>query len=130
MKLRVRVIAALLALVPLVFPQEAYAKSIVELNGVVATGASPGVDTFGHKLIRAQIWSSAGSVATVLVQCRASSPISNPGAPVAPWYTVATITDPSAAGEYWSIPRSAGVRLNVSAWASGTIYGVVEIYND
>jgi hypothetical protein len=92
------------------------------LDQVTTTGASATVDTFSHRLLRAQVWSAAGSVATVTVDMRSN--------PSAPWFTVVTITNPSASGEYWSVPRGYQMRVNVSAWTSGTISATIERYKN
>lgn len=94
----------------------------VALDAVTTTGASATVDTFSHRLLRAQVWSAAGSVATVTVDMRSST--------TAPWFTVLTITNPSSTGEYWSVPRGYQMRVNVSAYTSGTISSTIERYKN
>lgn len=90
------------------------------LNGVVTTGASDPVITQNWVDIDAQIWSAAGSVATVVIECKSYTS--------APWYPCWTVTNPTATGVYYSLPRAAQYRLNVSAWTSGTIYGTIIVY--
>lgn len=85
-----------------------------------STGATNAYPIATCDTVRVQIWSTAGSVATVTIDVRSSA--------TAPWYTVATVINPSATGEYWAIPRSIDVRVNVSAWTSGTILANVEGY--
>jgi hypothetical protein len=98
------------------------AKTTQALTDITGNASSNPVDTFGKKLIRAQIWSNAGSTATVVVE---ESSDTN-----APWYTVATITDPDATGEYWAIPRAYRVRLRVANYVTGTVQGNIEVYDD
>lgn len=97
--------------------------SLVVLNGVTAQGVSPTIDISGASFVRVQVWSSAGATGTVLLQVRSTR---NNQTPVGPWFTVATITDPNTTGEYWSVPVSMNLRVNVSSYASGTIFAVVE----
>lgn len=85
-----------------------------------STGSTIAYAIASADTIRVQVWSSAGSVATVTIDVRSSG--------TAPWYTVATISNPSTSGEYWSIPRSIDVRVNVSAYTSGTISANLEAY--
>lgn len=126
--LRLKVCAALLALA--VLADTAFgAEPQLVLNGVTATGASSAVDTFGYKLIRVQIWSSLGATATVKIEC-SSVKAGSAAIATTPWFPVATITDPTTTGEYWSVPRTAQVRVNVTAYTSGTIFAVLEKYND
>ena len=73
--------------------------------------------------VRVQVWSTAGSTAVVNVELQSSA--------TAPWYPVAVITNPTATGEYWSIPRGINVRVNVvtANYVSGTILANLEGYN-
>ena len=87
----------------------------------LSTGASITYPIANCDTVRVQVWSAAGSVATVNIDVQSSA--------TAPWYTVATIANPSASGEYWSIPRAINIRINVAAYTSGTISANLEGYN-
>lgn len=63
-----------------------------------------------------QVYSDAGSTATVTIDVAPTA--------TGPWYTVATITDPSATGETWSVPRSKYARINVTHTA-GNVRGCI-----
>lgn len=92
------------------------------LNGVTTTGASESVNASGQEIyaIDIQVWSTAGSVSTVLVECRSTT--------TAPWWPCATITNVDATGQYFSAPLAFQYRLNVTAWTSGTIFGTIILY--
>lgn len=96
----------------------------IALDAVTTTGASATVDAFSHRLLRAHVWSASTSVATVTIEVRSST--------TAPWFTVATVTNPANAsgGEYWSVPRCYQMRVNVSAYTSGTITATIERYKN
>ncbi len=69
------------------------------------------------------VYSDAGSVATV--------PLETGPTVTGPWFDVTSsipITDPSATGVQWSIPRANVVRLNVSAYTSGNIRGIIDAW--
>jgi len=68
------------------------------------------------------VYSAAGSTATTTIST----------APTAsgPWYVVATVTDPSATGEQWSIPRTNYVKFSVTAYTSGTIKACIGAWRD
>lgn len=91
------------------------------LDAVVTTGASSTVDTFSFRYVNTQIWSAAGSVATVDIECRSSES--------APWFPCYTTSNPSAAGKYVTLPRAYQYRANVSAWTSGSVSVTFERYN-
>lgn len=66
------------------------------------------------------VYSDAGSSCTVQILT----------APTAsgPWFNVTAstpITDPSATGEQWSVPRHAFVKVKVSAYVSGNVRAVI-----
>ena len=66
------------------------------------------------------VYSDAGSSCTVQIL---TAPTSS-----GPWFdvTVSTpITNPSATGEQWSIPRHAFVKVKVSAYVSGNVRAVI-----
>jgi len=94
--------------------------AFVVLNGVSSTGASQTINISKASFVRVQVWSNAGSTAGITIQERSS--------PNAPWYTVATITDPDANGEYWSVPVAMQLQVNVSSYASGIINAIVETH--
>ena len=85
----------------------------------VTTGLSDTYEADGFAAIRVQVWSTEGSTATVLIQQRSRDDN-------APWYTSATITNPSATGEYWVLPPSGDLRINLSAYTDGDIYANLE----
>jgi len=94
------------------------------LNGVTSTATSilvSGIVAYG---IDAQIWSAAGSTATVLIECRSYY--------TAPWYPCFTITNPdtgdTTSSHYYSLPLAFQYRLRVSAWTAGTIFGTLILY--
>ena len=93
------------------------------LNGVTGTGASLPVNAQKMPSIDAQIWSAAGSSATVLIECR-----SYPDP--APWFPCYTITNPTPGGVYYTLPRAFQYRLNVTVYTSGTIYGTLVTYSN
>lgn len=92
------------------------------LNGVTTTGASAAVLGSAQDVyaIDAQIWSSAGSEATVVIECRSYT--------TAPWWPCQTITNPNSTGVYYTLPMAFQYRLNVTNWVSGTIYGTIVVY--
>jgi predicted secreted protein len=123
--MRRTIIALALALsLALARPAEATV-NMARSDGTVAWasgGATVAYPISNCDTVRVQIWSSAGSVASVNVDVRSSS--------TAPWFTVATIANPSATGEYWSIPRAIDIRVNVTGYVSGTISANLEGYRN
>lgn len=111
---RLTLITALVALLAL--PATAAVTTV--LSAVTSTGASSAVDTGNAKYVRVQVFSAAGSTATVKIQQSTDNAV---------WYDVATITDPSATGELWSVASVAFTRVNVTARAAGTITAKVEV---
>ena len=99
----------------------------VALDAVTSTGASSTVNTFGHRNLSAQVWSAAGSVATVNIECRSAA--------TAPWFACASVVNPTQAdvngegGAYITLPRSYQYRVNVIAYTSGNISATIERYN-
>lgn len=87
------------------------------LSAVTTTGASSAQDTGNAKYVRVHVYSAAGATATVKIQQSLDNAV---------WYDVATITDPSATGEMWSVASTAFTRVNVTARAAGTITAKVE----
>lgn len=66
------------------------------------------------------VYSDAGSNATVQIQ---TAPTVS-----GPWFDVTSsvpITNPSATGEQWSIPRHAFVKVKNTAWVSGNIRATI-----
>ena len=92
------------------------------LNGVTTTGATGQTLASGKGVyaVDVQVWSSAGSVATINIECRSYA--------TAPWYPCQTINNPDATGVYYSAPLAYAYRLNVTAWTSGNIFGTIIIY--
>ena len=137
--------APALFLALLSFPLFAAAPVLV-LSGVTATtstsaasGASGGpVSTGQSAAVDVSVWSTAGGTYTVLLEERASDQTSS-----APWVTVATMANCDAAGAGTVTPAGgtgvAGTcgfstlapkqltRLRISAWTSGTVYGVIHV---
>jgi streptogramin lyase len=111
---RILLITALVALLAL--PASAAVTTV--LSAVTATGASSAVDTGNAEYVRVQVFSAAGSTATVTIEQSTNGTV---------WYTVATITDPSATGELWSVASVAYTRVNVTARSAGTITATVEV---
>ena len=111
---RYLILAARVALLAL----SAQAAVTTVLSAVSTTGASVAQDTGNAKYVRVHVYSAAGSSCTVLIQQSTNNSV---------WYTVATITDPSATGEAWSVASIAYTRVNVSARVSGTITATMEI---
>lgn len=73
--------------------------------------------------IRVTIYSDAGSTATVAIE---TSPTES-----GPWFDVTAgdpITDPSATGEQWSVPRANFCRVNLSAHAAGNIRATINAW--
>lgn len=77
-----------------------------------ATADSAAYSTGEANYIVVNVYSLAGSTASVLIQ---TAPTSS-----GPWFTVATVTDPSATGESWSIPRTQFTRISVTR-SAGTV---------
>jgi hypothetical protein len=111
---KILLVAALVGL--LVLP--AYAAVTTVLNAVVTTGASSAVDTGDATYVRVHVYSAAGSSCTVKIQQSVDNSV---------WYDSASITDPSATGELWSVPSVAYTRVNVTARVSGTISAKIEV---
>lgn len=82
-------------------------------SGAFAATADSQVYSTGEaNYIVLNVYSVAGSTATVLIQTAPTS--------TGPWFTVAAVTDPSATGEPWSIPRTAFTRISVTR-SAGTV---------
>lgn len=92
------------------------------LNGATNTGPSEAVLASGQDIyaIDIQLWSAAGSVSTVVVECRSYV--------TAPWWPCATVSNVDAVGQYFSAPLAYQYRLNVSAYVSGSISGTIILY--
>ena len=88
------------------------------LSAVSTTGASAAIDTGNAKYVRVAVFSAAGSSCTVQIQQSVDNAV---------WFPVATITDPSAVGEIWSVASIAYTRVNVTARVSGTITAKIEV---
>lgn len=74
--------------------------------------------------IRIAVYSDAGSTATVKIE---TAPTVS-----GPWFDVTAsspITDPSAVGEQWDVPRSNFCRVHVSAHAAGNIRASINAWN-
>lgn len=107
-----------------IMPYTAMAESDMLLNGVTDVGPSESKQADGYERCLAHIYSAAGSTAIITVQGGTST--------TGPWQTLATITDPTGpdadgnAGEYYGGGCPQWIRLNVTTYAAGTIYGKVE----
>lgn len=117
-----RLAICILALAVACLPKTALAStggSIALLSAATTTGVgsqpSTGTDVRDADIIHVQVWSAAGSVATVSVQCKS--------AVSAPWFDCINggIVNPSASGEYWDIPKTIYIQCNVTAYTSGSI---------
>lgn len=103
---------------------------LIKLN-VQATTTGAWFDVSGADRILIHVWSLAGSTSTVLVeQVGQQTAVGTPQSPAVPdpAFTTVTITNPSATGEYWSVPTATNVRVRVSAYTSGSIYANIEAY--
>lgn len=96
--------------------------SCVAVDAATSTITSATINTFGYRTLGVQIWSAAGSTATVNVNCRSYT--------TGPWYPCYTTSDPSAAGVYVSLPRAYQYQCHVAAWTAGTVSCVFERYNN
>lgn len=87
-----------------------------------ATGQSLAYPIGAAETIIVTVYSDAGATATVDIE---TAPASG-----GPWYAVTTshISNPSATGEQWSIPRTEFVRINVTAYTSGNIRACISGY--
>ena len=95
-----------------------------------ARGSDPGFDISRASFVRVQVWSSAGSSAIVTFDERSSR---TGDALVAPWFTVTSpnnIVNPSVTGEYWFVPVSMDLSVNVPAatYSSGALCGNIETH--
>ena len=111
---RIVLLTALVALLAL--PATAAVTTV--LAAVTTTGASAAQDTGNAKYVRVHVYSATTSSATVVIQQSTDNSI---------WYNVATITDPSATGELWSVASVAYTRVNVTVRANGAITAKVEV---
>lgn len=89
------------------------------IDGAETNVDSSTVFTAPYSIVGAQIWSTAGSTATVEIQCRTST--------VAPWYPCYTVSNPDATGYYPTLPRSYQYRAHL-VWTAGTVYVNFERY--
>lgn len=90
-------------------------------TGVAANGRSNWVNVSKNLFIRVQIWSALGFVGDVTIDERSI--------PAAPAFPVATLANPvTTIGEYWSIPVTMYLSINVSNWVSGTLFAVIETH--
>lgn len=106
--------------------------AIFGVAGVAAGGRYPSnaanaYDVSRDDYIRVQIWSQAGSVAVINVDERSSQ---FGDALTAPWNTVTvpSINNPSTTGEYWFVPVTMNLSINVvpGNYGSGTLLGILE----
>lgn len=109
-------IALILLLAVLALPGAAAVTTV--LSAVTTTGASAAIDTGNAKYVRVAVFSASTSSCTVQIQQSTDNAV---------WYPVATITDPTAVGEIWSVASVAYTRVNVTARASGTITAKIEV---
>lgn len=82
------------------------------VSGATSTLTSPAIGCAGELDLRCHVFSAAGSTASVQLQCSLDG---------TNYFVVATVTNPSATGELWSIPRCEFFRVNINTYASGSI---------
>jgi hypothetical protein len=88
--------------------------------GSTTTGAGSSVLTAGATAVMFHVTSSSTSAATVTFEQSVDG---------SRWYTSATITNPTLAGELWMCPAASYARLNITAHSSGTLTGVIRQRN-
>jgi hypothetical protein len=129
MKNTLRRILGSLALVGLLLCQPVKADvgaATVVLNAVSANTNSAVFDVSKASFVRVQVYSASTSSCIVLINMRANS--------TAPWFTVATITNPTGGaagtvgGEYWSVPLTMQIQIQVTTYASGNITAIIETH--
>ncbi len=113
---------ALLAVLLLVASIVARADTIPLLKGTLLdNGSSAPIEVAGFSAVGTQIWSAAGSVATITIECS-----SDPNGAVnsaSPWFPCTVRDNISATGEYVQQTRVANwVRATISNYTSGAIY--------
>lgn len=102
------------------------AADTVQALGARANGSSAWYDTSGATYVRIYVYGSAAVTGVVTIQGTSSSYAY--GTPVnTPAFTLATVTNPTTTGEYWFV-TSGRVRVTVSGWSAGTVYGLIEAY--
>ena len=89
------------------------------IDGVAQTYTSEEVPLQQFNLIRARIYSAAGSTATVVLEGAASLA-------GAPWFTLYTVTNPTATGDYVNVPMVGRLRARIPTWTAGTIHVSIE----
>jgi hypothetical protein len=94
-------------------------KSISAVGGTT-TGAGTAVLGASSTAVMFHVYSASTSTATVTIEQSVDG---------VAWYTSATITNPSSAGELWTCPASYNARLNLTAHSAGTITGVIRQRN-
>lgn len=87
-----------------------------------AVVASLPYDISNADTIVVSVYSAAGSTSTTTISTAPTR--------TGPWYVVATVTDASATGEQWSIPRTNYVKVSVTAIAAGTVKACIGAWRD
>ena len=87
---------------------------------MAATGQTASYPTENADTIRVHVFSDAGSTSTVTIEQSLASG--------GPWFVVATITNPSATGELWSLPRANYTRVKVTAYTNGNIRACISAW--
>ncbi len=106
----------------------------IQSLGATATYTSAWYDVSQADRCFAQVWSLAGAAGSTVVIEQSANPTGNAStdpnrvAPPTPSFIAASIVAPSATGELWSVPCTGVVRIRVSVWSAGSIYGVIEAY--
>jgi len=95
-------------------------------DGATADGDSAVIYTYGFRNLSLEVWSAAGSIATISILCK--------GHPDAPWKECAVdMTNPTADTDgtfYVSLARSYMYKINISGYAAGDIYASFERYSN
>lgn len=93
------------------------------LDAVTSPTDTAWQDVFNKKKVRFRIWSPSGaSTSTVLVQVRSSD--------ASPAYTIRTYTDITAAGQYYSVPRTFQARVSITVLSLSNISVEKEVYSE
>lgn len=115
-------IACLVLLLPGPLAAQGWSPFHTELNAVggTTTGATAGWLTNSATAVMFHVTSASTSSATVTFQQSLDG---------VRWYTTATISNPTVAGEIWVCPATYKVRFNPTAHASGTLTGLISQRN-
>lgn len=98
------------------------AKFSLPAAGTTTTTTGDSLNTANADVVNVAVYSSSTSTAVVVIEQSMSS--------TAPYYTVATVTNPTSVGEVWTVPRTQNTRVRVNSISVGTVFGEIEAYND